>query len=97
MVAILVSELVQSAIGEKRVTLHCAGWDGYRAIAIALGEGRSTRLTFDRGVLEVVELENSPTFPNVQKLWLYEFFMEARESEMAAERCLRKRIREQFL
>ncbi len=215
MVTTLVQEQTQVAIGEKRVTLHCAGWDGYRAIAIALGEGRSARLTFDRGVLEVVkpleihefaramfevfvralvmelgmdlktmgsttldradlargaepdnayyiqnygvvrgrdvdlrsdpppdlvievdithtdidklnlyaslgvpefwryngqvwriyslragvyvELENSPTFPIVQKLWLYEFFVEARESEMTAERCLRRRIREQFL
>ena len=52
MVATLVQELVQSAIGEKRVTLHCAGWDGYRAIAIALGEGQSARLTFGRTITD---------------------------------------------
>jgi Uma2 family endonuclease len=54
MVTALVQELVQKAIGEKRVTLYCADWDGYRAIASALAERRSARLTFDRGVLEVV-------------------------------------------
>ncbi|PLS67636.1 MAG: Uma2 family endonuclease, partial [Cyanobacteria bacterium M5B4] len=39
------------------------------------------------------ELENSPTFPNVPKLWLYEFLVAAREDELAAMRELQRRVR----
>jgi len=39
------------------------------------------------------ELENSPTFPNVPKLWLYEFLVMAREDELTAMRELQKRVR----
>ena len=214
MVTALIKEAIPEAIGEKRVTLYCASWEAYRAIAQALGEGRSARLTYDHNVLEVVmpleihefaramfevfvrnlvmelgmglktmgsttleredlargaepdnayyiqnqpvvtgrdvdlqndpppdlvieidithtdidklnlyacmgvpefwryngqvwriyslqndiyvELENSPTFPNVPKVWLYEFLIVARQNEMAAEMALRRRIREQL-
>ncbi len=214
MVTTLIEELVQIAIGEKRVTLYCPSWDAYRTIALALGEGRSARLTYDRNVLEVVmpleihefaramfevfvralvmelgmglktmgsttldrqdlargaepdnayyiqnqpvvtgrdvdlqndpppdlvieidithtdidklnlyaclgvpefwryngqvwriyslqdgvyvEVENSPTFSNVPKIWLYEFLVTARQNEIAAEIVLRNRIRNQL-
>ncbi|MFN3927354.1 MAG: Uma2 family endonuclease [Pseudanabaenaceae cyanobacterium] len=39
------------------------------------------------------ELENSPTFPKVPKLWLYEFLVAAREDELGALRELQKRVR----
>lgn len=39
-----------------------------------------------------MELENSPTFPNVPKLWLYEFLIAAREDEIGAMRDLQKRV-----
>lgn len=39
--------------GEKRVTLHSLNWDAYQQILHALNEGRSTRLTYDRGTLEI--------------------------------------------
>ncbi len=38
------------------------------------------------------ELENSPTFPAVPKLWLYEFLMTAREDELGAMRELQRRV-----
>ncbi|MFM7888421.1 MAG: Uma2 family endonuclease [Pseudanabaena sp.] len=39
------------------------------------------------------ELENSPTFQNVPKLWLYEFLMSAREDELGAMRELQRRVK----
>jgi Uma2 family endonuclease len=39
------------------------------------------------------ELENSPTFPDVPKLWLYEFLVAAREDELAAMRELQRRVK----
>jgi len=39
------------------------------------------------------ELENSPTFPDVPKMWLYEFLVSAREDELSAMRELQKRVR----
>lgn len=39
--------------GEKRVTLPCLDWTGYQQILQALGETRSARLTYDRGLLEI--------------------------------------------
>lgn len=39
---------------EKRVTLHSVSWAAYEAILAALGEGRSTRLSYYKGVLEIM-------------------------------------------
>lgn len=41
------------AQGEKRVTLPCPTWNAYQQILLALGERRSARLTYDRGLLEI--------------------------------------------
>jgi Uma2 family endonuclease len=43
--------------------------------------------------LVYLELECSPTFPNVPKLWLYEFLIAAREDEIGAARELLQRVR----
>jgi Uma2 family endonuclease len=40
-----------------------------------------------------LELDYSPTFPNIPKLWLYEFLLAAREDEIAAARELQQRVR----
>ena len=40
-------------IGEKRVTFHHLNWQAYQQILQAVGESRSARLTYDRGVLEI--------------------------------------------
>ena len=40
-------------VGEKRVTLRGITWQGYQDILRALPESRSSRLTFDNGVLEI--------------------------------------------
>jgi Uma2 family endonuclease len=40
-------------IGEKRVTFHHLNWQSYQQILHALPQSRSTRLTYDRGVLEI--------------------------------------------
>ena len=40
-------------IGEKRVTLHGLTWQTYQQILQALPPSRATRLTYDRGVLEI--------------------------------------------
>ncbi|WP_019498646.1 hypothetical protein [Pseudanabaena sp. PCC 6802] len=42
------------AIDEKGVTLCCANWDDYRAIALALDEKRSIWLAFKCDVVEVM-------------------------------------------
>ena len=55
-------------------------------------DGRIWRIyALENGIYR--ELENSPTFPNVPKLWLYEFLVAAREDELAAMRELQKRVR----
>ena len=40
-------------IGEQRVTLRGITWQGYQDILRALPDNRSSRLTFDNGVLEI--------------------------------------------
>jgi len=40
-------------VGEKRVTLRGITWQGYQDILRALPDSRSSRLTFDNGVLEI--------------------------------------------
>ena len=40
-------------IGEKRVTFHHLNWHAYQQILQAVGESRSARLTYDRGILEI--------------------------------------------
>ena len=42
-----------TAIGEQRVTLRGITWQGYQDILRALPDNRSSRLTFDNGVLEI--------------------------------------------
>ncbi|MGG6295449.1 Uma2 family endonuclease [Leptolyngbya sp. AN02str] len=41
-------------IGEKRVTLNNISWESYEKILEALGEGRSARLVYYKGVLEIM-------------------------------------------
>lgn len=41
------------ALGEKRVSVSGLTWDAYQQILHALPEGRSTRLTYDHGTLEI--------------------------------------------
>jgi len=38
---------------EQRVVFHNIGWQAYEQILAALGEGRSSRLIYDRGTLEI--------------------------------------------
>lgn len=40
-------------VGEKRVVLRNITWQGYQQLLEILGEKRSARLTFDRGILEI--------------------------------------------
>jgi Uma2 family endonuclease len=44
---------VLQPIGEKRVVFHYLNWQAYQQILQALGESRSARLTYDRGILEI--------------------------------------------
>lgn len=37
----------------QRVVLHCVSWQTYQALLTDLGNQRSTRLAYDRGVLEI--------------------------------------------
>jgi len=45
--------VITPPIGEKRVTFHHLNWHAYQQILQAVGESRSARLTYDRGVLEI--------------------------------------------
>lgn len=45
--------VVTPPIGEKRVTFHHLNWHAYQQILNAVGESRSARLTYDRGILEI--------------------------------------------
>jgi len=55
-------------------------------------DGRVWRIyALENGVYR--EMESSPTFPNVPKLWLYEFLAVAREDELMAMRELQRRVR----
>jgi Uma2 family endonuclease len=40
-------------VGERRVVFKNISWQGYQQLLGILGEGRSSRLTFDRGILEI--------------------------------------------
>lgn len=40
-------------LGERRVVFHHLNWQSYQQILQALGENRSARLTYDRGILEI--------------------------------------------
>jgi Uma2 family endonuclease len=44
---------VPQPVGEKRVAFHHLNWQAYQQILQALGESRSARLTYDRGILEI--------------------------------------------
>ncbi|HIK57056.1 MAG TPA: Uma2 family endonuclease [Synechococcales cyanobacterium M55_K2018_004] len=50
---ITASPTVTPSIGEKRVTLRSLNWQAYQQIWQALGHNRATRLTYDRGTLEI--------------------------------------------
>lgn len=47
------SSTIPRPVGEKRVTFHHLNWQAYQQILQALGDNRSARLTYDRGVLEI--------------------------------------------
>jgi Uma2 family endonuclease len=47
------SSTIPQPIGERRVTFHHLNWQAYQQILHALGDNRSARLTYDRGVLEI--------------------------------------------
>lgn len=50
-------------VGERRVAFHRLTWQAYQQILGALGEHRSSRLTFDRGTLEItMPLEEHESF-----------------------------------
>ena len=53
MVKTLVPKSKIIPIGEQRVTLRGITWQGYQDILRALPDNRSSRLTFDNGVLEI--------------------------------------------
>ena len=53
MITTLTPKLKAIPIGEQRVTLRGITWQGYQDILRALPESRSSRLTFDNGVLEI--------------------------------------------
>jgi hypothetical protein len=40
-------------VGERRVVFNNISWQGYQQLLGILGEGRSSRLTFDLGILEI--------------------------------------------
>ncbi len=40
-------------VGERRVVFHNITWQGYQQLLSILGEKRASRVTFDRGVLEI--------------------------------------------
>lgn len=44
----------EQLLAEKRVTLHHVSWDAYEKILDALGEKRSARLTYYKGLLEIM-------------------------------------------
>lgn len=47
------SPICSEPFGEKRVVFHHLNWQSYQQILQALGEKRSARLTYDRGILEI--------------------------------------------
>ncbi len=47
------SPTISRPAGEKRVTFHHLNWQAYQQILQALGNNRSARLTYDRGILEI--------------------------------------------
>jgi Uma2 family endonuclease len=49
----LASPTISQPVGEKRVAFHHLNWQAYQQILAALGESRSARLTYDRGILEI--------------------------------------------
>jgi Uma2 family endonuclease len=49
----LLPQTIPQPIGEKRVVFHHLNWHSYQQILQALGENRSARLTYDRGILEI--------------------------------------------
>jgi Uma2 family endonuclease len=40
-------------VGERRVVFHNITWQGYQQLLSILGEKRASRVTFDRGILEI--------------------------------------------
>jgi Uma2 family endonuclease len=53
MVTVTSVAAVPKPVGEKRVAFHHLNWQAYQQILEALGESRSARLTYDRGILEI--------------------------------------------
>jgi Uma2 family endonuclease len=49
----LASPTISQPVGEKRVVFYHLNWQSYQQILQALGESRSARLTYDRGILEI--------------------------------------------
>ncbi|MDX2099063.1 MAG: Uma2 family endonuclease [Leptolyngbyaceae cyanobacterium bins.59] len=46
-------QLIQVPPGQ-RILLHCIDWDTFEAVLEELGEQRSTKIAYDRGVLEIM-------------------------------------------
>ena len=40
-------------VGERRVVFHNITWQGYQQLLSILGDNRASRVTFDRGILEI--------------------------------------------
>jgi Uma2 family endonuclease len=49
----LVPIVAPPLVGERRVILKNITWQGYQQLLGILGESRSARITFDRGILEI--------------------------------------------
>jgi len=59
-------------MGERRVVFYNLSWQAYQQISKALGEGRSARLTFDRGTLEItMPLEDHETALRLIERFIY--------------------------
>jgi Uma2 family endonuclease len=50
---VLAPKSLDRPIGEQRVVFHHLNWHAYQQVLHALGEHRSARLTYDRGILEI--------------------------------------------
>lgn len=61
----------ETPLGEQRVVFHNISWQAYEQILAALGESRSSRLTYDRGTLEItMPLEEHETAIRLIELFI---------------------------
>ncbi|MEM9162589.1 MAG: Uma2 family endonuclease, partial [Cyanobacteria bacterium P01_F01_bin.4] len=58
--------------GENRVVFHHINWAAYQQILDAVGESRSARLTYDRGILEItIPLEAHEFYSELMGRFIY--------------------------